>query len=161
MLILRRHAKRRKKERDDKHIVQAQRFFDHIAREKQNRGCRPIPLGARILKAALDFDRLEARGAARTTVLDAMRRSTGWYDPAVLAALESVLPAQPTYVRKVVSMAGLDRGMILADNVRGANGALLAGKGQEITETLLHRLRNVAQQSKLSELMAVFTAHGV
>jgi len=50
-----------------------------------------IPLGSRILKAALDLDSLVATGRTPETALAEIHARHGWYDPVVVAALKKVL----------------------------------------------------------------------
>ena len=49
-----------------------------------------IPLGSRILKAALDFDELLSRGIAEEHALATLKRRQDWYDPGVLDVLEKI-----------------------------------------------------------------------
>ena len=50
-----------------------------------------IPLGSRILKAALDLDTLLSTGSSPETALAEINHRQGWYDPTVLAALAKVV----------------------------------------------------------------------
>ena len=54
-----------------------------------------IPLGSRVLKAALDFDELFSRGIAEEDALTTLKDRQGWYDPGVLEVLEKILPGKP------------------------------------------------------------------
>jgi response regulator RpfG family c-di-GMP phosphodiesterase len=72
-----------------------------------NDGFRPgtymVALGAQLLHAALDFDRLTGMGHSAEDALIEMRRNAPQYDPDVLAAMERVQretePGAPTEVR--------------------------------------------------------------
>ncbi|HWY87588.1 MAG TPA: HD domain-containing phosphohydrolase [Gemmataceae bacterium] len=117
-----------------------------------------IPLGARILKATLDYESLSSRGQTPTKVIESLKGRGGWHDPAVVGALETLSRAETTYARKMISFGDMRPRMILDDNILNVNGVLLVGKGQEITDTLLHRLGNLHSQHKIREPIAVLTA---
>ncbi len=115
-----------------------------------------IPIGARILKACLDFDTLQGRGMSSEEVLEAMGKRKGWYDLAVLAALDGVVHAQGRYILRTVRIEGLSPGMILAEDVMGRDGTLLLAKGREMTKPIVERLLGVAQAYGLVEPIRVF-----
>jgi response regulator RpfG family c-di-GMP phosphodiesterase len=50
-----------------------------------------LPLGARLLKVALDLDALEATGQSIGDILETMHGRVGVYDPSVLAALQRAM----------------------------------------------------------------------
>jgi response regulator RpfG family c-di-GMP phosphodiesterase len=73
-----------------------------------------IPLGARVLKAVLDFDALHSRHAeggaasgehaAASRALDEMEARVGWYDPAILGVLRELhAPPAPSLVAAATS----------------------------------------------------------
>lgn len=110
----------------------------------EDRQGQDLPLGARILKVALDFDSLELLGCTRTAALDRIRHRSGWYDPAVVDALERVLADEVQLTVRSVAVEELKCPMVLAADIFSGNGSLLVSKGQEITEPVLWRLRNYA-----------------
>lgn len=99
-----------------------------------------IPLEARILKVALDFDALQAAGVHPTLAYDQMKHREGWYDPDVLDALRRAFADIIRYEIRAVSMSDLAPGMILQEDVRATTGILLAAKGQPVTDTMIARL---------------------
>lgn len=109
-------------------------------------GCREdeIPLGARILKLALDFDVLRATGDAPEVALDVLRKRRGWYDPKVLEALASFVAAIPPAREIEVAFAGLADGMVLADDLKSVRGTLLVARGAVINQDTLDRVRAYA-----------------
>jgi len=111
----------------------------------QNGAGEAPPVGARILKAVLDLDTLEARGTPADSALDVLRGREGEYDPAVLEALAHTSWSQGTFedVREV-PVDGLRVGMVLLDPVESTDGRLLVAQGQEVSVGLLERLRNFA-----------------
>jgi response regulator RpfG family c-di-GMP phosphodiesterase len=100
-----------------------------------------IPLGARILKAALDFDMLlTIRGSEKLALAEIRGRET-WYDPAVVAALQAILDVEVGQTIKSVPLSELPQHAILADDVKTLAGRLLIARGQEVTPTLRARLQ--------------------
>jgi hypothetical protein len=75
--------------------------------------------------------------------LDALERRSGLYDPVVLAALRRVCGVeQRTAVVQEMRLADVRPGMIFATDVIGTNGLLLVARGQEVTPSLVERIRN-------------------
>lgn len=106
-----------------------------------------IPIGARILKVALDFDTLQAHyGDKRRSenpeaeALGRMRDRTGWYDPEVLAALESLATLPDGYEPRLVPTDELVAGMLLDQDVADLGGALALGRGLELNTVSIRRL---------------------
>jgi response regulator RpfG family c-di-GMP phosphodiesterase len=106
-------------------------------------GVEAVPIGARLLRVAHDFDELEARGMTAALALDVLERRAGAYDPAVLDALRCVhgVEEQRAVVEEM-RLADVRVGMIFATDVVGANGLLLVARGQEVTPSLLERVRS-------------------
>lgn len=114
-----------------------------------------IPIGARILKAVLDFDTLQAAGISKFEALAQMAERTGSYDPGCLAALDRVIRAESRYREMSVSLAGLMDGMILGEDLWIRDGRLLAAKGYTVNRTLRHRLFNFAEKPGIKEPIKV------
>lgn len=101
-----------------------------------------LPLGARILKAALDWTSLLAAGLQPEMAFVHMRQRQGWYDPKVIEALKHALEISEEYAVRELRVNQLADGMILAEDIHSIHGTLLCPKGQEITPAVRHRLRN-------------------
>jgi response regulator RpfG family c-di-GMP phosphodiesterase len=101
-----------------------------------------IPLGARLLRLVQDHDALIRQGSSPTVALATLRSYAGRYDPRLLDALAASAPA-PGSVRGVM-LADLQCGMVLAAAATSRSDVLLVSAGQEITASLLTRLRNFA-----------------
>jgi len=103
-----------------------------------------IPIGSRILRVLGDLADLESRGLDLKRAFFVMRRNAGAYDPRVFEAAEWALC--PDALREVgfpVLLEDLSPGMVLTEDLVGANGDLLVAKGATVSETLLERLRNL------------------
>lgn len=117
-----------------------------------------IPLGARILKAVVDFDILLANGMPKADAITKLDRRKGVYDPAVVAALAEVIREQGRYALQKVHLIGLAPGMILAEDLFGQRGEetiLLMAKGRELNETIIEYLIDNARSIKINQPVAV------
>jgi len=133
---------------------QAKRFDGSGDPQDQRQG-KEIPLGGRILKLVLDFDTLEASGLAKSAAIMELKKRPGWYDPAVLAALEAVIWIEARYTVREVSSDELDEGMILDDDIWTQTGTLLITKGQEVSSIIKKRLKNFAETVGVKEPIRV------
>ncbi|HML56295.1 MAG TPA: response regulator [Solidesulfovibrio magneticus] len=106
-----------------------------------------IPLGARILKVALDFDTLTAhygeKRRSQTPEADAlarMRDRDGWYDPEILDALETLATLPDGFEPRQVPTDALAAGMLLDQDVVALGGNLVLGRGLELNAVSIRRL---------------------
>lgn len=101
-----------------------------------------IPIGARVLRIAVDYDQLESAGSGENVAIGVMRgRSV--YDPQLLSAFARTVGARRIApVVREVNVAALEVGMTLADDVRNVTGGLLVARGQPVTHQLIDRLTN-------------------
>jgi len=76
---------------------QEKRYYGNGLPQNQVSGME-IPLGSRILKAAIDFSDMVSAGIDRAAALAEMRQRHGWYDPNVLGALEKAVDAAESHV---------------------------------------------------------------
>ena len=114
-----------------------------------------IPLGSRILKVALDFDKLIKAGATDSEALEEVRRRQGWYDEAVVAALQTVLENERQYEPHELPVGLLTPGMIIAQEVIATTGLLLMPKGLEVTHSHLARLSNFFERGLIQKPVSV------
>ena len=107
---------------------------------------RSLPIGARIVRIAIDYDALEARGYASDVALATLRGRAKAYDPDLLALLETVVGTDTRDVRVTeIPLLALRAGMMLVDDVRSVAGALLIARGHVATEQLVTRLWNLGE----------------
>jgi CheY-like chemotaxis protein len=100
-----------------------------------------VELGAHLLRFALDFDDVEA--GMPTSAVELMRARAAAYDPEVMRAFERVHEARMARIGvREIRLVGLQVGMVVADDVRLASGALLVTRGYEVTPSFLERIRN-------------------
>jgi response regulator RpfG family c-di-GMP phosphodiesterase len=102
---------------------------------------KEIPVLALIIKIAFDYDELLQSGSTPEHALETIRHRQGYYDPDVLAALESeILNIKEGYLVKSVSLKELTPGMILDEDIEDRRELTLITKGHEITNLLKMRL---------------------
>jgi CheY-like chemotaxis protein len=118
-------------------------------------GGEAIPLGARILRVALDLDLLQGLGHGAGAALSGLRARADAYDPAVLDVVPTVLGQGAGYDAVMLPVAELAWGMILADDVRSPSGVLLVTKGQEVSASMSARLQAFAKLGQVVEPVAV------
>lgn len=123
---------------------------------KDSRNGKEIPIGARLLKVAVDYDTLVASGHSSLDAVNEMMSRNGWYDPEVLKALRSTLDMDISYSVTKVNIDQMNTHMILAEDVRGVSGTLLIANGQEVTKSLLLRLKNFAITAGVRQPIKVF-----
>ncbi len=136
-------------------IAYQQKRFDGTGRLSDSVAGTRIPLGARLLKVALDYTALKWTGLTEIDVTIELRQRSGWYDPEILKALEAVIGFEEAFEIQKVKLKDLTTSMILADDVTTEDGAMLVGKGQDVTSSLCQRLKNFARKRKISEPIRV------
>jgi response regulator RpfG family c-di-GMP phosphodiesterase len=104
----------------------------------------PIPLGARILKAAIDYDVRRSRARSERDAVAELRMEGHCYDADVLDALEAVSKLDASLEIRECLIKDLKVNTIITENVTAPDGFLIVGKGQEVTPSLLQRLKNFA-----------------
>ncbi|HEX7622182.1 MAG TPA: response regulator [Anaeromyxobacteraceae bacterium] len=102
-----------------------------------------VELGAELLRAAIDFDLLEAQGSSSAGALEVLRSRGARYAPAVIEALDELRGGSDASDElREVPVAAVRVGMVVAADVRLESGALLMARGYEITPGSIERLRN-------------------
>ncbi|HEY6802882.1 MAG TPA: HD domain-containing phosphohydrolase [Pyrinomonadaceae bacterium] len=115
-----------------------------------------IPIGSRILKIALDFDKLVEVKLSSHDALNEIERRTGWYHPLAVEALRKVVAgSRQCFDSAYVKVAELEPEMILAADVLSVSGFLLVAKGQAVTAALKQRLENFLMSRGIEEPIKV------
>lgn len=104
-----------------------------------------IPLGARILRIALDFDTIVQGGVSDDEGILRLHQKAGvLYDPHLVAIWENeLLGKHEAGVSRTIAMSELYTGMILGQTLFMRDGRVLLARGQEITDLLRARLLNI------------------
>ncbi len=138
-------------------IAQQDLCFDGGGAPPHTKHGEQIPLAARVLKVALDYDTLKSTGLTSLTAWMRLEDHRSRYDPQVLAALQCVAQAEEAQEIRELSAEDLADHMVLADDVVGPTGTLILSRGQEVTPHLRERLRNYARRAAIREPIRVFT----
>ena len=112
-------------------------------------------LGSEIIRAAITFDAMLRKGHSR---VDAAHYLIKTYDDLDKKIIEAMVELQPEVVGKdihTLQIIDLASGMILEQDVRTEKGLLVAAKGQEITFTLLLKLKSFLGKGAIAGEVAV------
>lgn len=102
-----------------------------------------IPLGARVLRLAADYEALEAQGLHATLAVAGLRARSGAYDPKLLDHLSTLrVGVERGPELREVGVSHLRTGMVLAADLKSVKGVLLLARGTEITEPVLRWFGN-------------------
>ncbi|MFH0900175.1 MAG: HD domain-containing phosphohydrolase [Pseudomonadota bacterium] len=147
--------------------------FDGSGRPQDEVRGEKIPVGARILRLALDLDTLEAQGLPLAKAVETLKTRAGTYDPALLRALEvrpgaaqsaemsmsaagaaaaATATAEPIEEIKAVPIAALAAGMVLHEDLLNRDGKLLVARGHRITESSIDRISNFAAKAGVEKI---------
>ena len=115
-----------------------------------------IPIEARILKVASDFEIALKRS---NDVPDAMAHLESFrneYDPKILIALDAAISTglcqSPS---REISRIGLVPGMVLARDVRSKGGQLMMARGQSITESTQQQLSKLSRNGVIDDIFEI------
>lgn len=117
---------------------------------------KDIPLGARLLKVAIDYDAILQRGLGPRSAYLEMETKRHHYDPAAMAALKDVVARNGPGELMSIYLDDLRPGMILCDGLFNKHGVRLIGESQEVTHVLLSRIRNMAGRGGVLEPISVW-----
>ncbi|MFH1516167.1 MAG: HD domain-containing phosphohydrolase [bacterium] len=134
------------------HIIanQAKNFDGSGHQENAVQGVK-IPLGSRMLKVVLDYDKYYSVNESREKSLKRLQENSSRYDPRILETLKSILEDEVEYEIHTLCVRDIKPGMILAQDVKNRDGLLLLTKGQEVTEAMQERLKNYARTVGIME----------
>ncbi len=136
-------------------IAYQEKLFNGAGVPFDNRRGYEIPLGARILKLALDYDKLAESLLNGFEALEEIRERHNWYDPEIIPALELALKNEIRYELRLARIDELTPDMLLAEDVKSVKGMLLLTKGQEVTRSLCLRLKNFRDGGAIVEPLKV------
>lgn len=108
--------------------------------------------GAQMLRLAVDLEALETMGVQRLDALGTLASKEGSYDPSLIEAL--MARTKPEYDEpgiKAITADQLRPGMKIARDVSDRAGRLLVGRGYEVTESLIDRIRNWKASTVIEE----------
>ena len=102
-----------------------------------------IRKAASILRVALDFDYYEEQGHDKSLIVQTLKSRKDDYDPDVTECLSQLLAvAEQKYRLEEILIRRLETGMRLAQELRLADGLLVASSGTDVDRQLLKVIRN-------------------
>ena len=122
-------------------IQYQEKCFDGSGYPKDSVRGEDIPLGGRMLKVVLDYDAVEASGAQMADAIERLKSKPERYDPQVLAAFEASMQVDEGLVVSTVSIMQLDDSMVVAEDLKTAEGVLLIATGLETTLSVRRHLQ--------------------
>jgi response regulator RpfG family c-di-GMP phosphodiesterase len=136
-------------------IAYQEKGFDGSGVPQDNVRGEDIPLGARLLKISLDFDKRAMSGCSHAEALLKLTRRGALYDPRAMEALRAVVAEQLVFEIRPMSVNELTPGLILGADVKTKEDVLLVPRGHEVTATLLWRLKNFAKIGVIENTVSV------
>jgi response regulator RpfG family c-di-GMP phosphodiesterase len=116
-----------------------------------------LPLAARMLRVAVDFDSGVSQRPAVQDTLDVLAADAGAYDPRILEALlnsfggETEMQGTP----RDIDIDDLEPGMVIFDDILTSDGVMLISRGTEVTDPLILRLENYISQDRVGRTFCV------
>ncbi|QAZ66411.1 HD domain-containing phosphohydrolase [Solidesulfovibrio carbinolicus] len=147
-----------------KSIAYQEKNFDGTGFPEGGPTGKELPLGARILRVLLDFDRLTGAGLAKAEAYKSLKQTTGLYDPDVLAALGEVLGEEGRYVIVKMAIKNLREGMVLAEDIfvtRGGQVMKVLPKGYELSDVALAHITKLARYDSITDPVKVIVPSDV
>jgi CheY-like chemotaxis protein len=99
-------------------------------------------LGAEILRLVLAYEKKIQMGASRTEAAHYLAKKNTNISPEFFQALVALDPNAESGVTQRCRIEELAPGMIIQQEIHTLDGALLVSKGQEVTQTLIFKLKN-------------------
>lgn len=116
-------------------------------------------VGAAILRAALEFDRLIAAGEGCRTAI-ALMRASGSHNGQLLEALSNAEVRKTERIVCLLKVHELSAGMVINQDVRTKDGMLLLRKDEELTLPMVECLRSFARTSGIPQPLSVLVPPG-
>ena len=113
-----------------------------------------MPIGARILKVASDYDQLEDSGMSVADIIKGFTQNP-IYDPKITSILGDLPADIGDAATKALRLLDIRSGMIVTEDIKTSTGTLLVARGNEITESSLQRLFNFASSTGIREPIMV------
>lgn len=152
------------------HIPRLEETADMVAYQEKNfdgSGIPPdgvqgedIPLGARILRVAIDFDAALNQESTFAKAFYILQKTMERYDPFVLQCLEACLGKEAHFDSASLKIKELRHGMVLDQAVMTHGGLFLLKEGRELNSVLIQKLRAVHQRMGIEEPVSVLIPVG-
>ena len=111
---------------------------------------KELAIGAEILRVAVEFDDMKAKGMGDSEARERLRASSK-LTPRALDSLKCVKPGSEGFDLRTIPISGLAAGMVLQEDVATNVGVLIAARGQELTYSLIVCLNNFHRQGEIPD----------
>lgn len=114
------------------------------------------PLGAQILKAALDYHWLVAGGASHHVALAALSSQPTVYNQQVVQALAAETIDTEMWNSRLAGVNTLEVGMVLGEDICTTTGELIAARYKQVNHHILERVHELHRSTGIVEPFRVF-----
>jgi hypothetical protein len=127
-----------------------------IAGDLANVATADMRLGANLLRATLAFDELVTKGVSQNEAAKRLAREHPNFDPRIF---ESLVEAGDDKSKAILRSCDIDEllpfVMVLEEELRTKSGLLLVAKGQEVTPTLILKLKNFLEKGSIGRKVMI------
>lgn len=109
-----------------------------------------IRRGAEILRLILSYEDFIHKGVSRNETVHRLARVNSNFSPAFFEALVGLDPHAEEHELKQCRIEDLSAGMIIQQEIRGADDELIISKGQEVTSAVIFKLKNLQGRNSIS-----------
>jgi len=114
-----------------------------------------VIFGSKLLRVVIEFDRLITSGDNVASAIHKLRGKPDEFDQDIVSALTGIDIGPGETKVMTLKVQDMATGMILDQDVRSREGVLLVAKGQEVTISVLERLRRLSQRGDVEEPIRV------
>lgn len=118
----------------------------------------PVRLGGQVLRAALEFEAATSAGQPAQAAVAALMRRPADVDAALVRCLVDVDADLKALTPRTLGVNTLCPGMMLDEDLKGANGVLIMARGQEVTEAMLARMCRMASTDWMRKTVKVLVS---
>jgi response regulator RpfG family c-di-GMP phosphodiesterase len=140
-------------------VLYQDKYFDGSGFPRDKISGEDIPLGARILKVALDFDKLLQSGMEMGEAIEEMKKRMRWYDYQIVQKLDKTISRDSKkknlYTVKELKIDQLNDTMLIAEELVSASGLVLGSKNQRLTKSMIIALKNYCKNKEIKESITV------
>ncbi|MBU1001949.1 MAG: response regulator [Proteobacteria bacterium] len=120
-----------------------------------------IPLGSRILRVVLDFDRLKSNSNSEAEAYTKLQKIQGVHDPKIVTLLGKLLGSAAKYRLRKVAVEKLEEGMLLGEDVYMSNNnktIKVMSKGEEVSSVAITYLMKYRSSLKIKDMVTIVEA---
>ena len=116
-----------------------------------------IRLGAEILRLVLAYEAMIHKGDSRTEAAHTLAMQNKSFSPEFFRTLVTLDPNAEEGETRKCQIEDLSPGMIIQEEVRSLAGTLVVSKGQEVTPTVIFKLKNLLARNAITNHLSAST----